>query len=102
MMFQPQFYGLKFVVAVYTVVNVVYKVVKRRKSFLLVDLLCNIERNLAFYLYLWYNSEKRFMMKKFRLSFIHYVLIGFISFAILAIFFKNLWQRLCNSHCNFF
>ena len=24
-------------------------------------------------------------MKKFRLSFIHYVLIGFISFAILAI-----------------
>ena len=25
-------------------------------------------------------------MKKFRLSFIHYVLIGFISFAILAIF----------------
>ena len=87
-MFQPQFYGLKSVVAVYTVVNLVYKVVKWRKSFLLVDFLCNIERNLAFYLYLWYNSEKRFMMKKFRLSFIHYVLIGFISFAILAIFLR--------------
>lgn len=28
------------------------------------------------------------MMKKFRLSFIHYVLIGFISFAILAIFLR--------------
>lgn len=27
-------------------------------------------------------------MKKFRLSFIHYVLIGFISFAILAIFLR--------------
>lgn len=50
MMFQPQFYGLKSVVAVYTVVNVVYKVVKRMKSFLRVNLLCNIERNLAFYL----------------------------------------------------
>ena len=87
-MFQPQFYGLKSVVAVYTVVNVVYKVVKRMKSFLRVNLLCNIERNLAFYLYLWYNAEKRFMMKKFRLSFIHYVLIGFISFAILAIFLR--------------
>ena len=33
MMFQPQFYGLKSVVAVYTVVNVVYKVVKRMKSY---------------------------------------------------------------------
>ena len=50
MMFQPQFYRLKSVVAIYTVVNDVYKVVKRIKSFLLVDLLCNIERNLAFYL----------------------------------------------------
>ena len=47
-----------------------------------------IKRNLAFYLHLWYNSVKRFMMKKFRLSFIHYVLIGFISFAILAIFLR--------------
>lgn len=63
-MFQPQFYGLKSVVAVYTVVNVVYKVVKRMKSFLRVNLLCNIKRNLAFYLHLWYNSVKRFMMKK--------------------------------------
>ena len=50
MMFQPQFYGLKSVVNIYTVVNIVYKVVKRRKSFLRVNLLCNIERNLAFYL----------------------------------------------------
>ena len=33
MMFQPHFYGLKSVVAVYKVVNVVYEVVKRRKSF---------------------------------------------------------------------
>ena len=87
-MFQPQFYGLKSVVTIYTVVNLVYKVVKRRKSLLVVFLLRNIERNLAFYLYLWYNAEKRFMMKKFRLSFIHYVLIGFISFAILAIFLR--------------
>ena len=77
-MFQPQFYGLKSFVAIYTSVNDVYKVVKHRESFLRVNLLCNIERNLAFYLYLWYNSEKRFMMKKFLLSFIHYVLIGFI------------------------
>ena len=87
-MFQPQFYGLKSFVAIYTSVNDVYKVVKHREGFLRVNLLCNIERNLAFYLYLWYNSEKRFMMKKFRLSFIHYVLIGFISFAILAIFLR--------------
>ena len=49
-MFQPHFYRLKSVVAVYIVVNVIYKVVKRRKSFLRVNLLCNIERNLAFYL----------------------------------------------------
>ena len=48
MMFQPQFYGLKSVVNIYTVVNIVYKVVKPRKSFLQVDLLRNIERNLAF------------------------------------------------------
>lgn len=48
MMFQPQFYGLKSVVAVYTVVNVVYKVVKRRKSFLLVDLLFNIKEKPRF------------------------------------------------------
>ena len=33
-------------------------------------------------------AQQRFMMKKFRLSFIHYVLIGFISFAILAIFLR--------------
>ena len=41
MMFQPQFYGLKSVVAVYKVVNVIYKVVKRRESFLPVYLLFN-------------------------------------------------------------
>ena len=29
-------------------------------------------------------------MKKFRLSFIHYVLIGFISFAILQFFLESL------------
>ena len=50
MMFQPQFYGLKSFVAIYTSVNDVYKVVKHRESFLRVNLLCNIERNLAFYL----------------------------------------------------
>ncbi len=33
-------------------------------------------------------------MKKFRLSFIHYVLIGFISFAILAIFLESLAKEL--------
>ena len=48
MMFQPQFYGLKSVVTVYTVVNLVYKVVKAEEELLLVDLLCIIERNLAF------------------------------------------------------
>ena len=40
-MFQPQFYGLKSVVTIYTVVNLVYKVVKRRESFLPVYLLFN-------------------------------------------------------------
>ena len=82
-MFQPQFYGLKSLLLFSHLVNDVYKVVKHREA-LQVNLLCNIEKP-RFYLYLWYNSEKRFMMKKFRLSFIHYVLIGFISFAILAI-----------------
>ena len=47
MMFQPQFYGLKSVVTIYTVVNLVYKVVKEGGA-LQVDLLCNIERNPRF------------------------------------------------------
>ena len=41
-------------------------------------------------------------MKKFRLSFIHYVLIGFFHLHYLAIFSDYWWQRLCNSYLQFF
>ncbi len=54
------------------------------EELLQVDLLCNIE-NLLLPLFMVI-PRRGLWWKKFRLSFIHYVLIGFISFAILAIF----------------
>ena len=47
MMFQPQFYGLKSVVLFYSCKPCLQSS-EAEEELLLVDLLCNIERNLAF------------------------------------------------------